>query len=878
MGPETVNKLKDSEIHGDFVGRDKITNIIMFQDSEREFVVTHNVNIKPVSYFTGRETELQELRQRIEEGRKSVLVSGMGGIGKTQICRKLFNEYNVKNGEKKNGPFSHIGYIEYNEDMGSSLMSCLSYKEQDNPELNQEAAWKELQHLASDGKLLLFVDNVDKTMREDQGLQRLNSIPGAIVLTSRRVSFSDEFEIYRIEFLDTEQCKEIYERIRYRGSGKSIKPEEHQDLEYIIDKLVGRHTMTVQFLANLASTKLWSVKRLREELEEKGFCLEFHKDGEIVNIQKAYEVLYDLSEMTDAEQNILEAFSVFPYIPLAAGTCNEWLLADAGVSEDDDILTGLYQKGWLQFDIEEESYVMHPVFAQFIYEKCKPTMEKHAGLVRACRKSLAIPKDGVALECRKFIPFAENIIEKVDMEKGMEQADFIDVFAKLLQYVAEYKKAEKWYEDCIEICKNVWGEIHPKVSDCYCNLGQVCIYLGKYRKANVILEKCRRIAKNGIAASLNIEKQEEIEDWENLLKKVLQFNKNIVGKEHPDTADNYFEFARIFGEKGEYEKAEELYEKGLAIYKNTLEENHPRMARIYDKLAEYYEKHSEYKKAEGVYERVLSIYKNALGENHLSTARSYDKLAECYKKQGKYNETEELYKKSLVIYNILLGENHPDTARCFADLAECFKKQGKYERALGLYEKCLAILESVFDCGHPIMGHIYINLIELYIWAGEDDKVVEICKKSSQLETVYKNTLYDVEDKDISVIEECLVDLKAFQEILKLLNDVIKLFQEMCEIKDQNKKLLQSMERDLGENHPDVARCCSDVASSYEEFGWLGNSLEFYLKAYKIFVFRFGLYHMDTQAVYFNMKKAYSQWRSEGNFDQWLEEQMKEEE
>ena len=35
MGPETVNRLKDSEIHGDFVGRDKITNIIMFQESER---------------------------------------------------------------------------------------------------------------------------------------------------------------------------------------------------------------------------------------------------------------------------------------------------------------------------------------------------------------------------------------------------------------------------------------------------------------------------------------------------------------------------------------------------------------------------------------------------------------------------------------------------------------------------------------------------------------------------------------------------------------------------------------------------------------------------------------------------------------------------
>ena len=57
MGPEIVNRNKDSIFYGDFVGRDQnVTNIILFQDNEREFVVTHNANIKPVSYFTGRET------------------------------------------------------------------------------------------------------------------------------------------------------------------------------------------------------------------------------------------------------------------------------------------------------------------------------------------------------------------------------------------------------------------------------------------------------------------------------------------------------------------------------------------------------------------------------------------------------------------------------------------------------------------------------------------------------------------------------------------------------------------------------------------------------------------------------------------------------
>ncbi len=410
MGPEVVNKNKNCIFNGPYAGRDLY--ITMFQDSEREFVVTHNANIKPVSYFTGRETELQELRQRIEAGRKSVLVSGMGGIGKTHICRKLFEEYLNKHAEDKSDSFRHIGYIEYNGDMGNSLQNCLKFKQQDSPEQNQEAAWRELEYLAADGKLLLFVDNVDKPMSADPGLQKLNEIPGAIILTSRQTSFSDEFEPYQIDFLGMEQCKEIYEKIRFKSSRRKVDPEEAEDLEYIIGSLAGRHTITVEFLAHLAGTKLWKVKRLREELEKKGFRLAFHKNGELVNIQESYEMLYDLSKLTEVEQNILEAFSAFPYIPLAAETCNEWLLADAGVSEDDDILKGLYEKGWLQFDKEQESYALHPVFAKFIYAKCKPGAEKHPRLIEACQESLEIPASGSALECQKYIPFAESILKK----------------------------------------------------------------------------------------------------------------------------------------------------------------------------------------------------------------------------------------------------------------------------------------------------------------------------------------------------------------------------------------------------------------------------------------------------------------------------------
>ncbi len=261
MKKRIKNRVKDAQIQHDYIGGDQY-NITTYQEKEREFIVTHKTETTPVTYFLGREAELQKLRQSIEEKRKCVLVSGMGGIGKTQICRFLFKEYEQKNSNKEILPFEHIGYIEYNGNMDSSLTTCLKFKEQEDPKRNIEAAWKELEYLASNGRLLLFIDNVNVSRGTDLGLQRLNSIPGAIVLTSRRTSFHG-FEIYRIGFLSTEECKEIYEKIRFQDSEKKIGEEEKQDLEYIIEQLAAKHTMTIQLLAHLAQTKRWTVSRLR---------------------------------------------------------------------------------------------------------------------------------------------------------------------------------------------------------------------------------------------------------------------------------------------------------------------------------------------------------------------------------------------------------------------------------------------------------------------------------------------------------------------------------------------------------------------------------------------------------------------------------------
>ena len=772
------------KFNGPNVGRDLY--ITMYQEQERQFVVTHNANIKSVSYFVGREIDLQKLRNRIEKGCKSVLVSGMGGIGKTQICRKLFEEYHDKYSRHESVPYQHIGYIEYNEDMNSSLQNCLRFKKQENPELNQEAAWRELEYLASDGKLLLFIDNVDKPISEDSGLQRLKNIPGAVVLTSRQTLFSDEFELYSVGFLNTEQCIELFERILFEGSDGKISAEDRPDLEYIIEKLAGKHTITVEHLAHLCKWKILSIKKLRKALEEKGFQLQFRKNGELINLQKAYEVLYDLSKLTEAEQNILEAFSVLPYIPLVAEVCDEWMLADAGVSEEDDILMGLYQKGWLQFDIVQANYALHPVFAQFIYEKCKPKAENHLGLIKKCQQYLKIPNSSSAINSQKFVPFAENISVKLIRENNKKQADFISDIAYLMYYVAEYKKAEELYKKALEIRERILGEEHPDTATSYNNLGVVYARQGEYKKA------------------------------EELYKKALEIRERILGEEHPDTATSYNNLGVVYARQGEYKKAEELYKKALEIRERILGEEHPDTATSYNNLGVVYARQGEYKKAKELYKKALEIREQVLGEGYLDTAESYNNLGVVYANQGEYKKAEELYKKALEIEERILGEEHPDTAESYNNLGLVYDSQGEYKKAEELYKKALEIEERILGEEHPDTVESYNNLGVVYASQREYKKAEELYKKA-----------------------------------------------------------LEIRERILGEEHSDTASSYNNLAFVYARQGEYKKALRYYQKAYNIFLLRLGQNHLSTQIIYENMKSEYTKWNPEGDFEQWLEENIK---
>ncbi len=89
------------------------------------------------------------------------------------------------------------------------------------------------------------------------------------------------------------------------------------------------------------------------------------------------------------------------------------------------------------------------------------------------------------------------------------------------------------------------------------------------------------------------------------------------------------------------------------------------------------------------------------------------------------------------------------------------------------------------------------------------------------------------------------------------------------------KKSLEIREKKLGKNHP-------ETANSYNTLGLVciakkeqQKVLFLFLKAFKIWVSTYDFNLLNIKTAFDNMKLTYYNWKPEGNFERWLEEQMK---
>lgn len=649
-------------------------------------IITYGQNITYTNNFVGRENEINEILEKLEDSNR-LLIRGMGGIGKTTILKKLYHTMveRYKNTNKK------FGYFEYELSMDDTIYNALEFEKIGDRNIDVQKAKRVLEAYANDGEIIIFIDNVP--IEKYNELQQLDSIKGKIVITSRQ----NEYENYETVFIDkmsVEECKEIFKK-------ESGILGDSQDLDYIINTLIGRHTLTIKLLAKIAKKKQWGINILKNKLLDVGFKIEYIDSGKMTNILIEYKKLYSISELNIHEQNILEGFSLLREAKLDKDKYQKFLALDAEDLENDELYE-LYEKGWLEK--EGDKFSIHPVFAEFISETREIGISNHLELYEVIKLLCSSLDDSDMLKKQNYlteiISFGKNAPIKWDVEREIYNIAYIaKFFAEYNSAIILLHRIEKKQEELFIKAQLLLSEVYLNISD--------------FQKAKERLDRIKEI-------------------WfDEVVKKELLY----LYIEYKINCSLYLEKSNKNLDK---EKAINELEEIMELEMEELTQ-----ARIYNCLGGFYTNLNlsteNLNKALEYHEKARWIREN--NKDNLGLAKTYNNIGNVYfymslcenKNEDNLKKAEEYYRMSLDLRQKLLNSNHPDIARVLVHLGNVCVNRGKYEEALLLMQKGLRIRKkSLGDCALEV-GMTYFNMAQAYRGLLDEKNMLQCVKNAKKI-------------------------------------------------------------------------------------------------------------------------------------------------
>ena len=308
--------------------------------------------------FFGREAELFDLHDFAASGKKC-LISGIGGIGKTELLRQLVRRCLEERLVDK------LAIIPYR----TSLAESMGYAFPDLMMLKQDealhSALYRLRQEAQDGTLLLIIDDVTNDAEADAGLLSLGELPCTVMVTSRLPALAG-FETYSLGAPSPDACALIF-RDNY---GSPLSVAERSELSQLLSRPELRHPLTLRLIARAAGSKDWTVSALRKPLLSDA-ALTFVEDGQLFRIEQVLARLYPAKRIPRGCETVIQLFTLLPRDSYSADTLLEdfpQLFPDRPELEKN--LATLVRQGWLEQD--ETGYSMHPLIAQCLRRKTLP--------------------------------------------------------------------------------------------------------------------------------------------------------------------------------------------------------------------------------------------------------------------------------------------------------------------------------------------------------------------------------------------------------------------------------------------------------------------------------------------------------------------------
>jgi tetratricopeptide (TPR) repeat protein len=712
-------------------------------------------------FFLGRESELAQVRQQLQAGRTTALsqpqaISGLGGIGKTQLALEYAYRYHQ---DYTVVLWARAESVEALISSYVALATLLRLPERDaeKQEITVQAVKTWLQ---THRGWLLILDNADELALLPDVLPP--TLGGHLLLTTRAAATGRLAHRLEIETLLPKQGALFLLRraaiLTPDAELSQASPQEQELAVQINQELGGLPLALDQAGAYLEETGVdlgsyWQMyQQHRADL--------LHKRGGLVadhpapvattwslsfqKVQKQQPAATELLRLCaflapDAiSEEILTTGASFLGPILQPVAANPFLLNQA--------IEALRTYSLVRRDPGRKVLSIHRLVQAVLLDELEEE-ERHRWVERAVLAiNAAFPdvKHANWPQCERLLPhalLAAQFIETKQISHSGARRLLYQTGA-YLKARARYHEAELLYKRALTINEQQLGTTHPETASSLNDLASLYKNQGKYGEAESLYQRALTIKEQVLdsnhpstAISLNnladlYDDQGKYEEAEPLYQRALTIKEQVLGPNHPSTATSLHNLAVLYSNQERYEEAEPLYQRALAIKEQVLGSNHPSTASTLNNLAVLYSNQERYEEAEPLYQRALAIREMVLGSEHPDVAYSLYNLANFYHDQGKYVEAEPLYQRALGIREQQLGPEHPQVAYPLDGLATLYRKQNKYAEAEPLYQRALDIREQQLGPEHPQMAEIMHGFAECSEAQGNLQKAASLYQRA----------------------------------------------------------------------------------------------------------------------------------------------------
>ncbi|KAL3422240.1 kinesin light chain [Phlyctema vagabunda] len=348
--------------------------------------------------------------------------------------------------------------------------------------------------------------------------------------------------------------------------------------------------------------------------------------------------------------------------------------------------------------------------------------------------AMAVLHQGKLEDCKKLHQDITAIRKRVLGEDNLETLRSIHNLAAVLMIQGSFRDAEKLFREAEESRGRLLGVDHPDT------------LLGKYWVANAIsdqgkwseamilhsevLQSRSRVlgtehqdtlrSMKEVAKKLGI--QRKFEESKKILIEVVEKQKANFGNEHYDTLASKNELALVFMDLGNLREAEKLLLEVIHIRKRQWGNNHHESLTTRHNLALLYDQQGRLTKAEELYRQVLDATTRVHGPEHPNTLNTIHNLAWNLYKQDRLDEATEMIENIVAKRKAVIGDEHPDTLSSMHQLSICLSKKNRLDEAILSIEDVIAKRKAVLGVMHP---NTLNSMHELSVYLSKKDRLDE---------------------------------------------------------------------------------------------------------------------------------------------------------